>query len=248
MTSAPYHGDCNTAAAKDGDASAVGGVMRRVVQEIQRFAKHIGMDNETISMCGDDAALIGMLDSDYYGRINVDLPTIGSFLRGMANQWSRKGMHIVVDGGDLRSRRQASQMVLYWAAPHHMREFDNPAIVVEMSEVIVVMNGYGLQREARAEELERIPLLAIMEVDVLSTFRQEGDGRERFDLLLSRRERAGRPTIIVMADNLDDVDTAAGRRGIAAAFGRRFESIVCSKHAGDFVCKIRLPRVHGEGQ
>ena len=131
---------------------------------------------------------------------------------------------IVVDGGSEAKRAALWRILAMRGTIPNAASSGDAVVKVEMSEVLLQFNSFSDYRYVCLREWSEAPVLVIAEIDSAHQFREKGDGREMFEVLLLRREEGSRPTIFTLSVPSDSFKDSG-------ALGRRFQTAIASEHA-----------------
>lgn len=146
--------------------------------------------------------------------------------------WSKKGISILVDGGDAETREIFGGACLFRFI---VSNAFIPGMLVKnlrMSEVITNLSTFDQTRFELAKSMSDIHCLLIQEVDLKEHPRDTNDCIMLLDSIFFHRIRHNKPTIFTLSQKHDEF-------GSPAVFGKIFRDIITSRNENE-VWNIRL--------
>ena len=194
-----------------------------------------GISESTMNALASPLFLVELMDSDYAVAQGIEPPDfIPNKIWDRADDWCRRGNVIVLDGGDDDSRQKAMHLIIMRAIITKAPTSGIDAKICPMPIIIPRFNDYGQAKYDFLNDICEYSTLVISEIDSAHRFRDNGDGKELFDFMLSQRRQKGNVTIFVLNSPSEDFKSAN-------LLGIQFEKIIKSAHSEDRkIWRIRL--------
>jgi hypothetical protein len=205
-------------------------VAKRELRRLLIISKECGIGEESIGV--PEGKIEELLNDEYYQDSGIMSTAISNYIYKAKTNWTDKGIFILVDGGNSKTRERMAEICLFRFLVYNSIKDGNPAFRVRMSEIISRFSTFSQSRFVFGKEMSNIPCLFIQEVDTIESPRTSNDCTFLLDSMLYYRKKHSLPTIISLSSTSETFVSPG-------SFGKCFLEILQNKEMKE-VFRIRV--------